>query len=324
LKALVTGATGFIGSHLVDRLLADGEEVTALVRPPADPRELSRKNVRVVTGDIRVESEVEQAVRGAEIVYHLARAKAHGVRPMSEVRAVNIDGTSNVARAASRSGVSRIVYASSAAVYGSRAGPRAVAEDTSLRPDSPYARSKAASEETLRRNARVPVVIARITAVMGPRGKSWLPIFRSISACRLRLIGSGTGHHHPADVSDIVDGLVLCGKVPHAADGVYNLAGPQPVAIGNMMKIIASELNGEAELPRSVPAAPIEVYLWVSRLADRAAGLKLPRVDGVLFLTSDRVLDLARATAELGYSPSINVREMVARTAQWGRSEGLL
>jgi len=96
------------------------------------------------------------------------------------------------------------------------------------------------------------------------------------------------------------------------------------MAIRDMMRVIASELHMGADLPRSVPAAPIEVYLWASRLADRAAGLKLPRVDSILFLTSDRILDLRRANADLGYRPSVSVREMVARTAQWGRNEGLL
>jgi nucleoside-diphosphate-sugar epimerase len=323
LKVLVTGATGFIGSHLVDRLLANGEEVTALVRSSADSGKLTERGVRISTGDVRDERAVERAVAGAEVVYHLARAKAHGARPMSEVQAVNIDGTSNVARAGSRSGISRIVYASSAAVYGSRVGPQPVSEDTVLHPDSPYARSKAVSEERLHQHARVPVVIARITSVLGPGGKSWLQVFRSVAHHRLRLVGSGKNRHHPADVSEIVDGLVLCGTMPHAS-GVYNLAGPEHVAIRDMVTMIASELEVDADIPRPVPAGPVEVYLWASRIVDRIAGLRLPRVDSVRFLTSDRTLDLARATTELGYNPRIGVRGMIARTAQWGRKERLL
>lgn len=320
---MVTGATGFIGSHLVDRLLADGEEVTAFVRPTTDSTGLARKGVRVVTGDVRDAREVERAIKGAEIVYHLARAKAHGARPMSEVRAVNIDGTFNVARAASRNGISRIVHASSVAVYGSRTGAKPITEDATLHPDTPYARSKLAGEEMLR-HATVPVVIARITAVMGRGARSWLSMFRSIGAHKLRLVGAGVNRHHPADVSDIVDGLVLCGTTPDAASRVYNLAGPESVRIGDIVKTIAAELHANGEVPSPVPAAPIEVYLWVNRLADRIAGLRLPRVDSVLFLTSDRVLDLTRAADDLGYKPKVAVREMVARTAEWGRSEGLI
>jgi nucleoside-diphosphate-sugar epimerase len=324
LKVLVTGATGFIGSHLIDRLLERGDDVTAFARPAADASGLAQKGVRVIAGDVRDEREVERAVHGAEIVYHLARAKSHGARPMSEVRAVNIDGTSNVARAATQAGSERIVYASSAAVYGSRPGQKAVDEDSVLRPDSPYARTKAEGEVRLREHAGVPVVVARITSVLGPGCRSWLPIFRSVAARRLRLVGRGNTRHHPADVSDIVDGLVLCGTVSRAAGGVYNLAGPEPITVGDMMRAIASELHVQGELPRSVPAGAIELYLSLNRFADGVAGLKLPRVDSIAFLTSDRTLDISRARKELAYTPRVGIRAAITRTAEWGRNEGLL
>lgn len=323
MKALVTGATGFIGSHLIDRLLERGDEVTAFARPTADASALERQGVRVITGDVRDEREVESAVHGSDIVYHLARAKGHGARPMSEVKAVNLDGTSNVARAATRAGVQRIVYASSVAVYGSRPKRMRVLEDDALNPDSPYARSKADAEAALHEHARVPFVIARITSVLGPRCRSWLPIFKSVAAGRLRLVGGGTNRQHPADVSDIVDGLILCGTVG-ASGKAYNLAGPEAITIAELRQAIASELHSGVASPRSVPAVPIEMYLWISRAADRLVGVKLPRVDSIVFLTSDRVLDLSRAGKDLGYNPRIGVTDAITRTAEWGRSKGLL
>ena len=323
MKALVTGATGFIGSHLIDRLLERGDEVAALARPTADASPLERKGVRVITGDVRNEREVERAVNGSEIVYHLARAKGHGAHPMSEVRAVNTDGTSNVARAATRAGAQRIVYASSVAVYGSRPKRLRVLEDDPLNPDSPYARSKADAEAALHEYARVPFVIARITSVLGPGCRSWLPIFKSIAAGKLRLVGGGTCRQHPADVSDIVDGLILCATVG-VSGKAYNLAGPEVVTVAELRQAIASELHSGVASPRSVPAAPIELYLWMSRAADRLVGVKLPRVESIVFLTSNRVLDLSRAGKELGYNPRIGVRAAISRTAEWGRSNGLL
>jgi len=323
LKMLVTGATGFIGSLLIDRLLERGDEVTAFARRTADVSSLELKGVRVVTGDVRNEREVESAVSGCGIVYHLARAKGHGARPLSEVKAVNVDGTRNVARAATRAGADRIVYASSAAVYGSRPKRIPVLEDDPLNPDSPYARSKAEAEATLREHARVPFVIARITAVLGPNCRSWLPIFRSVAAGRLRLVGSGTNRHHPADVSDIVDGLILCGTAG-AAGKAYNLAGPESVTVAELRRAIAMELHSGVTSSRSVPAGPIEMYLWVNRIADRLAGVKLPRIESVAFLTSNRVLDLSRARKDLGYNPRIGVSDAITRMAEWGRSRGLL
>jgi nucleoside-diphosphate-sugar epimerase len=323
LKVLVTGATGFIGTHLVDRLIQQGDDVTAFARPTADVSSLERRGVRVITGDVRNERDVESAVNGSGIVYHLARAKSHGARAMSEVKAVNVDGTSNVARAATQAGVERIVHASSAAVYGSRPKRIPVSEDDPLNPDSPYARSKAEAEATLREHACVPFVIARITAVLGPNCRSWLPIFKSVAAGRLRLVGNGANQHHPADVSDIVDGLILCGTTGGSGKA-YNLAGPESVTVAELRQAIASELHSGVTSPRSVPAAPIALYLWMDRITERLAGVKLPRVESIVFLTSDRVLDLSRATAELGYKPRIGVSKAITRTAEWGKSKGLL
>ena len=323
MKVLVTGATGFIGSLLIDRLLERGDEVTAFARPTADTHMLEQKGARVVSGDICDERAVESAVLGADIVYHLARAKGHGVRPLSEVKAVNVDGTSNLARAATRAGVQRIVHASSVAVYGSRPKRNPVSEDDPLDPDSPYARSKADGEAALREHARVPFVIARITAVLGPRCLSWLPIFRSVASGQLRLVGRGTNQHHPADVSDIVDGLILC-ATEGGTGKAYNLAGPEPISIAELTRAIAAELHSRARFPRSVPAVPIEMYLWMNRVADRVLGVKLPRAESIVFLTSNRVLDNSRARTDLGYQPRIGARKAITRTAEWGRSKGLL
>ena len=321
---LVTGAAGFIGSHLVDRLLERGDAVTAFVRPTTDSTRLTAKGVRVITGDIRNSHEIGNAVDGSEIVYHLARAKGHGARPMSEVQAVNIDGTSKIARAATSAAVGRVVYASSAAVYGSRPGANPVVENSILNPESAYGRSKAEAEAVLGEHARVPFVIARITEVLGPGCKSWIPLLRSVAARRLRLIGQGKGRHHPADVSDIVDGLILCGTMPLTSGRTYNLAGPEVITIADMVRSIAAALQVEADLPRFVPARPIELYLWLNRMAGRVAGMKLPRVESIAFLTSDRVLDISRARTELGYAPRVAVSQAISRTVEWGTSEGLL
>lgn len=324
MKVLVTGATGFIGSHLVDRLLERGDDVTAFVRPTTDSTRLTAKGVRVITGDVRNQLEVGNAVDGSEIVYHLARAKGHGARPMSEVQAVNIDGASNIARAATRAAVGRIVYASSVTVYGSRAGANPVVENSVLSPESAYARSKAEAEAALGEHAKVPFVIARITEVLGPGCRSWIPLLRSVARRRLRLIGQGKTRHHPADVSDIVDGLILCGTMPVTSGRTYNLAGPEAITIADMVRAMAAALNAGVDLPPFVPARPIELYLWLNRIAGRVAGVKLPRVESIVFLTSDRVLDISRARTELGYAPRVTVSQAISRTVEWGTSEGLL
>jgi len=266
---------------------------------------------------------VERAVHGVEVVYHMARAKGHGAAPASEVQSTNVAGTAIVADVSARTGARVLVSCSSVAVYGHRVPDKLIDENAALHPDSAYARSKAAAEALLqpRSGDGFAIVIARITAVLGPGCRSWLPLTRSIARGRLPVIGAGANWHHPADVADIVDGLVLCGA-PGTRSGTYNLAGPEPVRLRDLMWHIAEELG--VRRPATIPAAPIEWYLRLNAAIERYIGRDLPRVAGARFLTSDRRFDLTRATRELGFQPKIGVRDAVRRTIDWYRSQGLL
>ncbi len=112
-----------------------------------------------------------------------------------------------------RAGVERLVHCSTTAIYGHRVRTAPIHEGTPPRPESHYAQSKALAEEAVRSHTgdRLPLTIARITTVLGPRSRSWIDLFRSIAAHRLRMIGPGNTHQHPADVSDIVEDFCCVG-----------------------------------------------------------------------------------------------------------------
>ena len=138
MKILVTGATGFIGSHLIERLIEGGHSVTALIRPTSDSNSFISRGIQTVAGDVADPETVSIAVNEADAVVNLARAKAHGRRPHSALTSVNVEGARNVARAAQRAGA-KLVHASSTAVYGSRLENLNADETASLKPDSIYA-----------------------------------------------------------------------------------------------------------------------------------------------------------------------------------------
>jgi nucleoside-diphosphate-sugar epimerase len=329
MRVAVTGATGFIGSHLLERLLEDEHHVTTLVRNPVKIPLLKARGIAAIRGAVDDPASLERVMVGSDVVFHLARAKAHGTRP-TEVFAVNVDGTRNVVRAAVSAGVPRLVHCSSSAVYGSR--PGLAKESERVSPDSAYSRSKCEAEELVVNEcgSSVAPVIARITAVLGPRCMSWLGLFRSAGAGKLRVAGDGSNMHHPADVSDIVDGLMRCAFTPAAAGRTYNLAGPEPLTIAELRRIMAEEVRraegapGSGVQPRSYSRSILDVYYHAGRVTDKLLGLRLPYFESVSFITADRVLDLTRAREDLGYVPRVGVREAVQRTVDWYTREGVL
>jgi nucleoside-diphosphate-sugar epimerase len=324
---LVTGATGFIGPHLVERLRSEGAGVRALVRPSTDASSLEALDVEVMRGDVRDRDDAERAVRGCAAVYHLAARTSHGNLPASEMYAINVEGTRNVAEACLRADVERLVLCSTTRVYGIIRN-HAVDEETELRPDSPYPDSKMRAERLLldlHARQGLPIVIGRITSVFGPGSRSWLPLFREIAAGRFRLLGVGDNYQQPADVADVVEGLVLCGQ-PKATDGrIYLLAGEEALRLRAMIDLIAEEL-GAPRPPSGRSSLPLRGYSLLGELARRVGGgrLRLPRFDRVEFFVNDRIFDISRAREELGYRPTVSVRDAIRHTVDSYREQGLL
>jgi len=325
MDVLITGATGFVGRHLVERLLCEGNRVKALVRPETDASRLDALGVEVVRGDVRNSHAVELVAENCQLIYHLAARTSHGNPSAKDTYPVNVEGTANVVRAALQAGVSRLVLASTTGVYGPIKN-RAIDERTPVKPYSAYTKSKDQAERlVLSHHARhgLPVVIARITSVFGPGYKSWLGLFQAITAGRFRLIGSGNNYRHPAEVSDIVEGLFLCGTVRGIEGRTYILAGNEPLLLRDMIRLIQDELGAPA-LRRAFPAMPLRLYELLDEAFRACGGEQLPRFDRVRFFLTDEIFDQSRARAELGYTPRVSLKEAIHRTAEWYREQGYL
>lgn len=322
MKFAVTGATGFVGAHLLDRLLENGHEVVAMVRSPESEPPLTRRGVRVVIGEIGKREKVDELIRGADVVVNLARAKAHGLRPLSEVTAVNVIGAANVARAASESGA-KLIHASSSSVYGSRTGPTPVMESRPPAPDTAYARSKLEGEREVMREHRDTTAL-RISAILGPRCSSWLPLFRSASKGELRLAGDGDNLQHPVDVDDVVSAILACAASDNVRGATYNIAGPAPISISEMVECMSRSVGGIARQPRPVPTVLSDTYVALAKAADKLAGIKLPRIESVFFLTSNRAFDVSKAGREIPFFPRIDATTALKRTGEYFLREKML
>jgi nucleoside-diphosphate-sugar epimerase len=325
MNVLVTGATGFIGQHLVKRLVQEGYRVRGLIRPVTDASPLDALGVEIVRGDVRDPGVVDCAIADCQLVFHLAARTSHGNLPAKDLYSINVGGTANVARAAVKAGVTRLVFASTARVYGIIKNRR-VDEHTPVKPDSAYPESKVRGEQILLSyytRHGLPVVIARITSVFGPGSKSWLGLFQAIASGRFRLIGRGENYHHPADVSDTAEGLLLCGTVRGIEGRTYIITGDQAVPLRQMIRLIEDEL-GISVSRRALPSFPLRLYELLNRAVRVFADVRLPRFDRVEFFLNDRIFDQSRARDELGYTPKVGLQEAIHRMAEWYLQQGYL
>jgi UDP-glucuronate 4-epimerase len=308
-RVLVTGAAGFIGSTLVDRLLAEGRDVVGLDSfDPFYPRPLKEANLAgardaqrftLIEGDIRDADAVARAFGGdVDGVVHLAALA--GVRPSLERPAeyadVNVTGTSVVLAEASRRGAPRVVFASSSSVYGEREEGPFRESDPVERPVSPYAATKRAAElvaHTFHHAHGLPVVCARIFTAFGPRQRPDLAVRKFAERMRkgepVPIYGDGTSLRDFTFVDDLVDGLVRALDSDLGFE-ILNFGAGRTVSVLEVVKTLERELGVAAEVdwqPRQTGDVP---RTWA---------------------------DVSAARARLGYDPQVSFEQGVGRFAAW-------
>jgi nucleoside-diphosphate-sugar epimerase len=260
----ITGATGFIGSHLLDRLA--GSAVACLARTPSPA--LARSGCRVVRGAIHEAAALDALVSGADVVFHLAGSIA--ARSEAEFLAVNRDGTAAVAEACRRAGVSRLVYVSTLAVTGPAARGRPVDEASIPRPLTAYGRSKRAGEDAVRASG-VAFTIVRPPIVYGPRDRQTLRLFRIARGRVAPLLGDGLQELSLVHVTDLVDALVAAAASPNAVGRVYHAAHPEVVTQRALLEEIARAVGARPRLV-PLPVAVVRAALVMSGVFTRITG----------------------------------------------------
>lgn len=308
---LVTGAGGFIGSQLVEALLAEGARVRAFVRYNSRgdpgflkllPAEFSER-LEVISGDLRDKSAIYDAVRGCDLVYHLGALISipYSYRHPFDVAEVNFMGTLNVLMACRELDVARLVHTSTSEVYGSaRRAP--IDEEHPLQGQSPYSASKIGADkmaESFYCAYNLPVVTVRPFNTFGPRqsARAVIPtiITQALIGKTIRLGNLDTTRDFTY-VDDTVRGFVLAGCAVGAEGGVFNLGTGIEIRIGDIADRIALKVGHK-----------VEVIVETQRLR--------PQKSEVLRLISDNRL----ARAKLGWQPQISLDEGLDKTIAWMR-----
>jgi nucleoside-diphosphate-sugar epimerase len=319
--AFVTGATGFVGSHLVETLLAQGHRVRGLVRSPAKAQGLGIPGVDWVRGDLTDLAALRQGVDGADVVYHVAGVVA--ARSLDEFLAVNRDGTARVLEAARPSGA-RMVLVSSLAAAGPAPRDRPLLGDEPPRPVSNYGRSKLAAE-TLVRESSLPWVIIRPPAVYGPRDTEMLRLFKTVGFGFAPVFGSGDQQLSLIYGPDLAAAIAAAGLAPGTVGETVYPAHPEIIASRQMVLTIAAARGTRARvlpIPTPVGRIILQVTGAAATLAGRATLLTPDK--GEEFFQEAWTCSPARLERLTGWRAQHDFSSGAALTAGWYRTAGWL
>ncbi len=327
MKTFVTGATGFVGSALVRKLLARGEDVVALVRKDSDCRNLLDQRVDALYGDLADQDSLMRAMRGCGRVYHVAANYALWVRDRAAMYASNVEGTRNVLAAAVETGVERVVYTSTVGTLGNPGDGTPGREDTPVSLSDmvgDYKKSKFLAEQEALRFARegLPVVIVNPSTPVGPRDIKPTPTGRMIlDFINGRMFAYLDTGLNIVDVDDVAEGHILA--MEKGAPGEKYILGGRDMTLG--------EIFGALSRITGIPAPRVRLpygLAWAAAVVSTAVSDHITHtppvapIDAVRMAGKYMYFDPSKAINMLGM-PQSPVEEALERAVEWFRDSGM-
>jgi len=335
LEIFITGATGFIGTALLTRLLKDGNKVTVLTRDEEKVDASFKKKVDILKADICDLASLEklsQRLQNIDAVLHLA-ASLNYFEDKNRLSRTNVEGALNILKLVEKNKINKFIFTSSIEAMGPVEENDILADENFVcEPVSPYGESKLEAEIRIRKFAKenkLAVMILRLGNVYGPGSQAFITpianailrkdkLFKFLSVYKNRYL-------HLVYIEDVIDGIITALQ-SNSMDETYILAGQKYITVGTLFELVAQSLNVDMNLPIKDRSAKDELYLNLRKRIHRF----LKRADLITyFMAGDnqrvhRAYSIEKAKRELGFSPKVSLKEGISKTLEWTKKEGFL
>ncbi|MBE9126148.1 MULTISPECIES: NAD-dependent epimerase/dehydratase family protein [unclassified Coleofasciculus] len=324
-RALVTGATGFTGSVLAQKLVEQGVKVVAIARQTSNLKPFKDMNIEWIRGDVFDESLISKAVKGVNYIFHMVTPFREAKSPDMGYYNVHVLSTQLLAKAALKEpDFKRFVHVSTIGVHGHIAHPPAD-ENAPIYPGDVYQETKLEGELWLKNYADqegLPITIVRPAGIYGPREKRLLKIYKWVSRQWVPVIGDGNNLLHFIHVDDLTNFFILAATHPHAVGEVFICGSPEAMPFKKMVSII-SDYYGTPVRFIKFPAVPLFALGDFFEVICRPLGIEPPIYRRRLaFYTKDRSFNTSKMNHLLGFVPAHSDEEGLKELAQWYLDQG--
>ena len=326
LRALVTGATGFIGSHLVEALLQKGVQVRCLVRKTSDLSWLKNLPIEVFRGNCNDKASLEEAVKGVDQVFHLAGVtKAVEEKTYFEVNAL---GTENLIHACLENNprLQKFVYVSSQAAAGPCQNGGKKRESDRCEPVSVYGHSKRMGEEfALAHSHEIPLLILRPSAVYGPRDRDIYAFFKLLSKKIKPCLAGQDQHISLCYVQDMIQAILLATEAQESSGEIFFLSDGHDYRLEEVGDIFAQAMGITPfciRIPEWIVFGIASFSEYLSKLSGKPSLLNKGKVEEMI--QKNWVCDITKAKTLLGFEPQFKLSQGAKLTFEWYRKENWL
>jgi len=319
MKAFVTGGTGFIGSHLVDTLIADEDysEVRCLVR--SNEKWLKGKNYLKVPGDLHDLSVLKKHTKDTDVIFHIAGLVS--APAYQQLKQVNVEATENIIRIAQKQKIPKVIVLSSLAAMGPSRGRPAVEED-SMKPVSMYGTSKKEMEERIHeiigKNDPVSVTVLRPPAVYGPREDQIYTFFKMVSNRICPIVGNGEEPRiSMVYIHDLIQGILKAANQTQKGIQTYFISGEEPYT-WNQIRNTATTVIGKKAVPLYIKPSYLKKIAGIIEDAATFFGAyPVVNREKAREMTMEWTCSIEKAEKELNYKPNYSLSEGISRTIHW-------